>query len=128
MAQREQFDIRAMAIEIEGRLRALQNANTEAMRGVRREFSKRLRNAPAATLLGIAHGVLAASRFVAYELINHHPAALGSLNQEELERLGEGIGSWDAVDCFACFLSRHGWCEHQIQEDFIKAWARYKYR
>jgi len=124
MAQTERFDIPAIVLEIDGRLRALPSPNTEAQRSVRREFSKRLRGASASAVIGIARELLDSSRFVAYELINCHAAALGSLNQTELERLGQGIDSWGAVDCFACYLSGPAWREEQVPDNLIHKWAR----
>ena len=37
-------------------------------------------------------------RFVGYELVLHHQQAMLSLSARRLERLGQGIDSWRAVD------------------------------
>jgi 3-methyladenine DNA glycosylase AlkD len=63
-------------------------------------------------------------RFVAYELIHHHPGALFHLNTLQLERLGSGIASWGAVDCFAVYLAGPVWRERRVPNSLIHGWAR----
>lgn len=62
-------------------------------------------------------------RFIAYELIQFHKAALESLREEELEELGRGIDSWGAVDTFSVYLAGPAWREHQLSDDVILRWA-----
>jgi 3-methyladenine DNA glycosylase AlkD len=63
-------------------------------------------------------------RWFAYELIEHHREALKSLRANELEKLGQGIDSWYAVDTFACTLSGHAWRETQITDSVVRRWAK----
>ncbi|MEK6285287.1 MAG: DNA alkylation repair protein [Acidobacteriota bacterium] len=122
----------ALAAEIAHRIRALPGLNTERVRAVRREFSKRLSKASSATVLEIAGRLLddpsSDYRFVAYELIRHHRAALASLRETELERFGRGINSWGAVDMFACYLAGPAWRENQVPDKLIHRWAHSKDR
>ena len=62
-------------------------------------------------------------RFVAYELVYHHRAALRSLGEHELELLGSGSADWGAVDTFACYLAGPVWREHQVPDALIERWA-----
>jgi 3-methyladenine DNA glycosylase AlkD len=62
-------------------------------------------------------------RFFAYELIQHHPEALGSLDATALEKLGSGNDSWGGVDAFACYLSGPAWREKQVPDALIRRWA-----
>jgi 3-methyladenine DNA glycosylase AlkD len=63
-------------------------------------------------------------RWIGYELIRFHAAAFRSLGAERLERLGQGIDSWQSVDTFARVLSGPAWLRGQIPDDLILAWAR----
>lgn len=119
------------ASEIAERIRALPTKKTDAVRAVRREFSKRLAKVPAAFVIEIAMRLLrepAIHRFVAFELVQHHPSAASSLRQKELELFGRGMSEWGEVDCFACYLSGPAWREGQVSDKVIHRWARSKDR
>ncbi len=127
----EKVDAAVVANDIATRIRSLRSAKTEPVRAVRREFSKRLAKSPAAFVIEVALWLLdnsSVDRFVAYELIQHHAAAAASVSEKRLERLGRGIDSWGAVDCFACFLSGPAWREHQVPDRLIHQWALSKDR
>jgi 3-methyladenine DNA glycosylase AlkD len=104
-------------------LQALANPNTAEIRAIRRDFSKRLAKAPAQDMLNLALRLLDSHRLVAYELIHHHRAALHGLGEIELERLGQGMDSWDKVDTFACYLAGPAWRERQMPDALIHGWA-----
>ena len=117
-----------IAAEIRTRLLLLSEKNTDSIRVVRREFSKRLAKAPSdfvfqLTLLLLKHEKTV-PRFFAYELVQHHREARDSLNSGKLKLLGEGIDSWTAVDTFACYLSGPAWRERQVPDSLIARWAR----
>ena len=120
--------IEALDNEIDNRIRGLQPLNTENLRAVRREFSKRVIDASAGQVLKLALTLLDHEgiefRFVAYELVSHHRPALQSLREKELVKLGRGLDSWAAVDTFACYLSGPAWREHQVPDSLIHRWAR----
>lgn len=120
------IDVDALAAEIAKRIRELPDRGTASIRALRREYSRRIAPAPAEQVLALAHALLArphVHRFVADELIANHRGAAASLNREGLERLGQGMASWDQVDCFAPILSGLGWRRGQIGDDVIAAWA-----
>jgi hypothetical protein len=48
-------------------------------------------------------------RWVAYELLYHHPGGLDHLGVEEVERLGKGMADWGSVDAFGCLVSGVAW-------------------
>ena len=99
--------------ELLARIVALPERDVASLRAVRREFSKRLANAEASEILDIARQLLRCRdfdlRFIAYELVQHHPAAFAALDTDQLEALGLGLDSWGAVDCFACYLAGPAW-------------------
>jgi 3-methyladenine DNA glycosylase AlkD len=121
-----------LADEIVARIRALASFNTESVRAVRREFSKRLAKASSDTVLEVAQRLLddrsGDFRFVAYELIRHHRAALASLQEKDLELFGRGLDSWGTVDMFACYLAGPAWRENQISNTVVHRWSRSKDR
>jgi 3-methyladenine DNA glycosylase AlkD len=119
----------ALAEEIDERLSSLAgDAATAELREVRREFTHRLKDAAPHVVLELANLLIdvpqTAYRFIAYELIHHHPAAISHLNAWQLEQLGRGIASWGAVDCFAVYLSGPVWRDRRVPNSLIHGWAR----
>lgn len=118
----------ALAGEIDERLSSLSHPATAELRQVRLEFSNRLKDAAPHVVIELAMLLLEVRqieyRFVAYELIHHHPSALFHLNAWQLERLGAGIATWGAVDSFAVFLAGPIWRERRIPNSLIHGWAR----
>jgi 3-methyladenine DNA glycosylase AlkD len=122
-----------VADEIVARVAALPVRSTPAIRGLRREYSRRLRSAPADEVVALAGELLrrkhqlrrtgGVHRFFADELIANHSTAPHSLGRHELEHLGRGLASWDDVDCFACYLSGPAWRERLIDDAVIAEWA-----
>jgi 3-methyladenine DNA glycosylase AlkD len=113
--------------QINGSLRALALQNTEALRSVRRQFSRRLAKSPPELIVALAlklkHKSRGVPRFFAYELIQHHPQALRSLGAKSLERLGQGNDNWEKVDAFACYVAGPVWRERQVSDSLIQRWA-----
>jgi 3-methyladenine DNA glycosylase AlkD len=122
------LDVLALVAEIRGELRALGSAPTAQIREVRRRFSRRVASASAADVVRVALAMVDepgfAYRFVGYELVAHHRAALASLRATELEALGRGLDSWEKVDTFGCYLAGPAWREGQVPDAVVHAWAR----
>jgi 3-methyladenine DNA glycosylase AlkD len=120
--------VQAIAAEIDERLSNQSGANTADLRALRREFSRRLKDAAPHVVIEIANLLLEIPRtdhrFVAYELIHHHPSALSHLNAWQLEQLGRGISSWGAVDCFGIYLAGPVWRMRHVPNSLLHGWAR----
>ena len=118
--------------EIRARIHALPEPSTQDVRAVRRDFSKRLANADPDFVMKLAMNLLKLSafefRFIAYELVQHHRATISGLDAAALEKLGDGMNSWAAVDCFACYLAGPAWRERQIGDSVVRRWSRSKDR
>jgi 3-methyladenine DNA glycosylase AlkD len=118
--------------EIRARVQALPVANTTEVRNTRREFSKKLAQAESELIFNLALSLMKLPafefRFIAYELVQYHPATFRNLDVAALEKLGQGIDSWAAVDCFACYLAGPAWRKGQISDSVIRRWARSKDR
>ena len=117
----------SLAKEIDDRLSNLASATTDELRQVRREFTHRLKDAAPHVVIELANLLIdvpqTAYRFIAYELIHHHPPALSHLNAWQLEQLGRGIASWGAVDCFAVYLAGPVWRDRRVPNSLIHGWA-----
>ncbi len=117
-----------IAEEIIERLRQMRGRNTQEIRAVRREFTKRLMSSPPVEVMNIAEKLLESPegphRWVPYELIHHHKPALAQIKAESLERLGQGISSWDQTDVFGLHLAGPVWQERQIADAVIHKWTR----
>lgn len=87
-----------VAEEILERLRHMRGCSTQEIRSMRREFTKRLKSTPPEEVMGIAEKLLespeSVRRWVAFELIHHHEAALSQITPKNLEKFGQGISSW----------------------------------
>jgi 3-methyladenine DNA glycosylase AlkD len=114
------------AREIRARLAVLPNHGTAPMRAVRCDFSRQLAKSGASHVLAVARALLrpAGTRWIAYELVQHHPDAMAQMGAKELEEFGHGIDSWGAVDCFSCFLAGPAWQARQVPDSVIHGWAR----
>ena len=119
--------VKRLTSEIQARIAALPELKTEEIRAVRRAFSKRLTDSDADLVLKLALNLLKLPtfefRFIAYELV-HHRAAFSRLDAPMLEKLGEGINSWPAVDCFSSYLAGPAWREQQIPDSVVRRWSR----
>ena len=119
--------VAALVEEIEARFEDLPVRNAQAMRGLRREYSKLVKALQPRDVVRIAGELIARGRvhrFFGDELIANHPGAFATLDPAQLVQLGSGISSWDQVDSFACILSGPAWREGRIEDRAIEQWAK----
>ena len=118
---------KALLAEIQARVEVLPQPRVADVRAVRREFSKKLKHADADLVFKLALSLLQLRaswyRFVAYELVQHHPATMAGLEVKAIEKLGAGMASWDEVDCFSCYLAGPAWRTRQIDDRVVHRWA-----
>ena len=119
----EPLDPAAAADEIDREIRALPDHRVQPVRAVRRAWSRRLRPAPAEAAVAVAMALVDRQRWVAYELVFHHPGALDQLGVEEVERLGEGMADWGAVDAFGVTVSGPVWRRGGLPDEAVQRWA-----
>jgi 3-methyladenine DNA glycosylase AlkD len=126
------MNVASLATEILARLRALPSYRLTHIRTLRREYSKRLAKELPEDILTLALRLIDEPgveprnfepRFIAYELIHHHRAALQSLRVKEVQLLARGLDSWYEVDTFAPLLAGPAWREGQIPDSLIRRWA-----
>ena len=117
-----------LVAELRAAILALPSHRAAPVRALRREYTRRLKAAPARavvqTALRLIEDTGLTERFVAYELVLFHRAALASLTARDLLRFGRGMDRWEATDTFGCYLSGPAWREGQVPDSLIERWAR----
>jgi 3-methyladenine DNA glycosylase AlkD len=117
-----------LANEIASRLAALSSRTVPRVRSVRREYSRLLAKAPPELVIRIALDLASRSdftcRWFAYEIVEQHKGAAANLTTGQLLKLGGGIDSWAAVDCFGCYLSGPAWRDGRLSSGVIHGWLR----
>jgi 3-methyladenine DNA glycosylase AlkD len=105
---------------------ALSVRNARNVRAIRRQYSRRLREASPAFVLDVARELFSGhgQRWLACELIQNHKAAFQRIGEAELEEFGRGINSWGSVDTFARALAGPVWLKGQVRDELIYRWAR----
>jgi 3-methyladenine DNA glycosylase AlkD len=114
-----------LATEIAGRNEALASRDTASQRALRREYLKALRGCEPSLLLELAAELrrVGVHRFFGDELISTRPDAMALIDAAALEALGEGMDSWDQVDCFSLYLSGPCRREGRVDDALIISWA-----
>lgn len=113
----------ALAEQIDRRISALPRRTTQAIRLVRREYSKLLGDADGQEVLAIADALVGLQRWVAYELVYHHHEARANLGVDKVTRLGRGLDGWASVDAFARYISGPAWQRQLIPDELVRSWA-----
>jgi hypothetical protein len=121
-------DVDQLAREIGSQLSALSSRTAEGMRAIRRQYSEGLAKAAPGPVIRLALRLIARPdifcRIFAYELLNHHKPALASLTPDHVQKLGRGIDSWGAVDCFAGYVAGPVWRDGRLPGAMIRDWTR----
>jgi 3-methyladenine DNA glycosylase AlkD len=126
--------VNELAHEIEAAVASLASARTASVRALRRDYSKRLREQDGRFVIDLAlrlwqqNNVLRREgrvhRFFGDELVANHRGAQQSLTCEDVLALGEGLSSWDEVDCFSLFVAGPAWRSGRIDDALVQGWAR----
>jgi 3-methyladenine DNA glycosylase AlkD len=113
--------------EIKTGLASMPAHTVPAMRVLRREWSRRIADAPPHVVLELAERLAPSGgwdRIVAFELVANHPGAMRALTPRRLRVLGRGMNSWEQVDTFACYLAGPAWRDGQVPDTVVQAWCR----
>jgi 3-methyladenine DNA glycosylase AlkD len=123
----ESLDATTLLPEITKRLRGLKSHTTTNVRALRREYSRRIRDADARSVVALSDELQRSGlvhRFFPDELIANHAGAMKSLTNTDVERLGRGMDSWDKVDCFGTIVGGPAWRMGRIDDALVAKWAR----
>ncbi len=113
--------------EIRRSLAAMPCKDAPSFRLVRREWSRRLKDSPGASVIALAKQLVPLGfweRIFAYETIVHHQAALNALTKRDVVSLGKAIHSWGETDSFAVYIAGPAWRERNISDHVVQSWAR----
>lgn len=109
-------------------LNAARPGTTPVLRAIRQRHSRDLRTASAGDVLTAAIALDAALpqewKWVAYELVRHHPGAFGAISTRDVTAFSRGLGSWYAVDGFGTILVGPLWARGRLPDALIDRWAR----
>jgi 3-methyladenine DNA glycosylase AlkD len=118
----------AVASEIRAEVVALPRRDTPSMRTLRKGRSALFRSTDADEVIAVAQAFERAApqegKWLAYELIRHHPAAFAAVSEAQVEDFASRIASWYATDAFGTILSGPLWARGQISDALITAWSR----
>ncbi len=104
-------------------IEALADRSTQSIRRVRRAYSQQLKRESAEDVLAVAMALVGRQRWVAYELVYHHPHGFDVIDIDVVEALGQGLDGWQAVDTFGRYISGPAWRLAKISDDDIRRWA-----
>jgi 3-methyladenine DNA glycosylase AlkD len=97
------------------------------LRRIRRKYSSALASAPPHQVLELAGQIVDTAdpelRWVAYEIVYFHAPTRASLRRRDVERLGQGMGTWGEVDAFAYYVGGPAWRDGRISDATILRWA-----
>ena len=109
----------------------LRRRGVPGAREVRKRLSARLKGAHPADVIAIGASIAAApamkahrARWVGWELINKHPAALDHLDPTTVETLGAGNSSWDEVDGYGIYIAGAAWLRGVVRDADVRRWAQ----
>jgi hypothetical protein len=117
------MDPAALADEVDRRIAAVERPSVEPLRRIRRDVSARVRAEPGPDVLALARALAGRHRWVAYEIVYHHPGALAALTVGDVERLGAGMADWGSVDAFGRYLSGPAWRLGRLPDAAVRRWA-----
>lgn len=120
-------NVRSLLVEITDRIGSLPDRSVIALRRLRSEYSRRLRDTDPQFILLLSAGLRDARvvhRFFSDELIANHKGAMARLTRQALDIIGGGMDSWDQVDCFATIVAGPAWAAGSVADADIKDWAQ----
>jgi 3-methyladenine DNA glycosylase AlkD len=120
------MDVDAAVERTRKQVRALPRKKVPAVREIRKALSAELRKVEAPDVAAIGEALAKDEpRWLGYEVITRHRAALASLGRRDIERMAV-LDSWYAVDAFGLYISGPAWRDGQIGLADVTRWARAK--
>jgi 3-methyladenine DNA glycosylase AlkD len=116
-----------LVAEIEKAVLSARSPNAPVLREIRKNISRKIKPLDRRVVVEAALTLISRNRvhrFVPYELVQNHPAAMETISWAEIEKLGDGMASWSEVDSFACSLPGPAWAAERIRDSKIKGWAK----
>jgi 3-methyladenine DNA glycosylase AlkD len=120
-------DLRSLILELTERIGSLPDRSADALRRLRREYSRRLSAMDPEFILLLSsqlRNTRVVHRFFSDELIANHRGVMDRLTRRDLEIIGVGMDSWDQVDCFATIVAGPAWRAGRLVDADVKDWAQ----
>ena len=123
-------EISDIAAETAGRLLVRPRQGVPEARVIRRELSARLKSESGPDVVAVGLAIVrtpalkaSRARWVGWELISRHKAALASLDLAMVEALGAGNDTWDELDGFGTCIAGPAWLLGLIRDEDVLAWT-----
>ncbi|MBV8227905.1 MAG: DNA alkylation repair protein [Verrucomicrobia bacterium] len=116
-----------LVAEIEKEILSARSPSTPVLRAIRKNISRKIKPLDRQVIIEAALALILRNRihrFIPYELVQNHPAAMETISWAEIEKLSQGMASWSEVDSFACFVSGPAWAAERVNDSKIKGWAK----
>lgn len=116
-----------LAAEVEEEMLSARSTSVPVLRAIRKNISRKIKLSDRQIVIEAALALISRNRvhrFIPYELVQNHPAAMEGITWSEVEQLAEGMGSWSEVDSFGCFVSGPAWAAERIRDSKIITWAK----
>lgn len=116
-----------LAAEVEEEMLSARSTSVPVLSAIRKNISRKIKLSDRQIVIEAALALISRNRvhrFIPYELVQNHPAAMEGITWSEVEQLAEGMGSWSEVDSFGCFVSGPAWAAERIRDSKIKTWAK----
>jgi 3-methyladenine DNA glycosylase AlkD len=117
-----------IATRYRAEIAALPRRDTPHLRALRKTWSQELKSETGAHVVAVAEALEAVSpqegKWLAYELIRHHKAALAEVSLTVVERFAEHAASWYAVDALGTILTGALWAKGRLPDERVEAWSR----
>jgi 3-methyladenine DNA glycosylase AlkD len=114
--------------EIRSDLRRHGVASVGTVRGVRRRWSKALKEQPGAQVMKVVRALAAGGtwpeRLVAFELLESHRGAFETLTAARANALATGLADWGSIDHFGVTVAGPAWRDGLIADAAIHAWTK----
>lgn len=118
-------EVDRLAREAKTDLERLKHDYLPKLRTVRKRLSAALKTAEAKDVIEASmHFGPNLGRWVGDELIANHKGAMAAMDIKALNRIGQGIASWYAVDAFGTTLAGPAWARGQVSDADVVAWAK----
>lgn len=99
-----------------------------AVRAVRRKWSKALQGEPAKLVMDVvvalASGGTWPERLVAFELLESHRGAFGTLTAARVTTLAAGFADWASVDHYGVTVAGPAWRDGLIPDAAVHVWTK----
>ena len=108
-------------------LRTLPKLSIDAIRGVRRQYSAALADAPPSTVVDVSDALLAggtsAERLIGTELLIARPDAIRRVRSADVEKWASGLDDWGSIDMYGVTVAGVAWREGCVPDRHVMRWA-----